>query len=257
MKPPDPKALIEEGATSVNQDAFSLFRDLIVAIQPEDPDRQRLGNESLLADIFGDNPVPIPRNLSVDMKVTDLLYRFLELIRLPESFEAIEPMARRHPWKASISRARHLENCWFLMVHEAYILEERLKRFLNCVGECAEARGLYFDKAIPKVVLKAHKESFGDLVAARGVHVHQRATIPREIERVALIDLLKWDLPVFEFFGRVAVANARKQLITRSATSRVNAKVLIAMAIKMTKPIWETVVREELKKFPTKRATKE
>ncbi|WP_316191361.1 MULTISPECIES: hypothetical protein [unclassified Bradyrhizobium] len=227
---------------------------MILAVQPNDPDRQRIGNESLLADIFGDKPVPIPRNLSIDPTVTDLLYRFLELIQLPENFEAIEPMAKRHPWKGSISRAKHLANCWFLMVHEAYILEERLKRFLNCVGACAEARGLTFDKAIPKVVLRSHQENFGDLVAARGVHVHQRATIPREIERVALIDLLKGELPVFELFGRDAIANARKQLIARSVTSRISAKVLIATAIDMTSPVWEIAVREELKKLPITQA---
>ncbi|MGJ5155516.1 hypothetical protein [Bradyrhizobium sp. HKCCYLR1023] len=74
--PKDPEALIEENATSINQAAFTVFKDLILAVQPNDLDRQRIGNESLLADIFGDKPVPIPRNLSIDPTVTDLLYRF-------------------------------------------------------------------------------------------------------------------------------------------------------------------------------------
>ena len=251
--PKERKALIEEHATSVNQKAFGVLKKLIIAIQPEDPERRRISDESLLADILGANPVPIPRNLSIDPKAVDLLYRFLDLIRLPESFAAIEPMARRYPWKGAISRARHLENCWFLLTHEAYILEERLKRFLNSAAACAEDRGRHFDKSITKTLLKAHKENFGDMVVARGMHVHQRATIPREIERVALIELLKGEQQVYELLERLAFANARKKLIARSATSRIDAKVLIAMAVNLTEAVWKTVVREELKKFPAKR----
>jgi hypothetical protein len=248
--------MTEEHAASVNRQAFTVFKKLITAVQPEDgSERQRVSNESLLADIFGNKPVPMLRDLSVDPKAVDLMYRFLDLVRLPENFAAIEPMARRYPWKGAISRSTHLEHCWFLMAHEAYILEERLKRFLNCVAACAEDRSLHFDRAITKTLLGAHKQSFGDLVAARGMHVHQRATIPREIERVALIELLK-ELPVFAAFERLAVANTRKQLISRSATSRVDAKVLIATAVKLTETVWKTVVREELKKFPAKRPSR-
>jgi hypothetical protein len=250
-------ALIEKNARAISREAFELFAKLITA-QLDDPERKRVGNESLIADLLGEDPVPIPRTSLVDPKVAELLHRFIHLRRVPDNFAAMETMAKSYPWKGKISRAQHLEHCYLLIAHETYILEERLKRFLNSVSACAADRPLGVDmKAITKGIIKVHADTFGSMVAARGVHVHQTPTVPREIERIGLLELLNGSpFPGLTFFHREAVKKARKQVVAHADNARRNAEVLIAAAVHATKPVWDTVAREELNKFSPKNKPK-
>jgi hypothetical protein len=103
----------------------------LIALPMKDPERMRRANESLIADLMGDEPVPVPRTSTVDLKVVDLLHKFFDLNQVPRNFEAMGTMVKYYPWRGKISRGQHLENCYFLIAHETYILEERLKRFLK------------------------------------------------------------------------------------------------------------------------------
>jgi hypothetical protein len=246
--------LIEKDAASTNRDALNIFTKLVKAYQTDDPELRRVRNESLLADLLGDAPVLVPR-ASVDQPVIDLFNRFLDLLRVPENFTAVETMARSYPWKGKISHSQHLENCFFLIGHVAYILEERLKRFLNSVSACAKERNSGVDvKEITTRIIKVHKQTFGSIVAARGAHVHQGKTIPREIERVALLELIEGVEPIYRFFHRQAIRLARKQMIARANNARVQARVLIAAALRLTRAVWEPMVQEELAKALAKKA---
>jgi hypothetical protein len=241
-------------AASINQEAFGVFVKLITA-PLSDPDAMRLGNESLIADLVGENPVPVPRTSTVDLKVVDLLYKFLDLNQVPVNFEAMETMVKYCPWRGKISRGQHLENCYFLIAHETYILEERLKRFLNCISACVEDRPFPVDlKAITKGIIKEHKSFFGNIVAARGTHVHQETSVPRDIKRVGLLEtqMKISDLGALAYFHRDAARKARKQWMDYARSARRGAAVLIAMALQQTRIVWETVIREELDKLAAK-----
>jgi hypothetical protein len=186
----------------------------LITIPLDDPERMRIANESLIADLLGENAVPVPRTSTVDLKVVDLLHKFFDLNQVPHNFEGLETMVKYYPWRGRISRGQHLENCYFLIAHETYILEERLKRFLKCISACADRRGFPVDlKAIPKEIMKEHKSLFGPVVAARGAHVHEESSVPREIKRVGELELqIRLATPgPFTYLHRDAVNKARKQ----------------------------------------------
>jgi hypothetical protein len=94
-------ALIEKDAASTNREALNIFTKLLKAHQTDDPELERVRNESLLADLLGDTPVPV-HQASVDREVIDLFNRFLDLLRVPENFTAFETMALSYPWKGKI-----------------------------------------------------------------------------------------------------------------------------------------------------------
>lgn len=238
-------------ATSINFEAFGLFVRLIT-VPMTDSDRSRIGNESLMADLFGSAPIPVPRSSTVDLKVVDLLYKFLDLSQVPHRFKDMETMVRYYPWRGKISRGLHLENCYFLIAHETYILEERIKKFLNCISACAVGREFAIDtNAVTKTILKRHKSFFGNLVAARGIHVHQEANVPRDIKRIGLLELqmLGPDGGIWKHFHRDAINKARKQWMLNAHNASQASQLLIASTLKSTRVVWKTVVDEEVAKL--------
>jgi hypothetical protein len=224
----------------------------LITVPMKDPERMRIANESLVADLLGENAVPVPRTSTVDPKVIDLLRMFFDLSQVPHNFEGLETMVKYYPWRGKLSRGQHLENCYFLIAHETYILEERLKRFLKFISACADGRSFPVDlKVIPKEIMKEHKSLFGPVVAARGTDVHEEASVPRNIKRVGELELqIKLSTPgPLKYLHRDATAKARKQWMAYAGHARRGAELLIALTLQRTRTVWETVVREEVDKL--------
>jgi hypothetical protein len=224
----------------------------LIIIPMKDPERERIANESLIADLLGEEPVAVPRSSTVDPKVAELLRKFIHLSQVPHSFEALETMVKLYPWRGKISRGQHLENCYFLIAHETYILEERLKKFLKCIVACAAGRAFSIDmKAVTKGIVREHKSLFGNVVALRGAHVHEEATVPRDIKRIAELELQMRasDLGVLRYLHRDAVRKARQQWMIYAHNAHNAAALLIADTLQQTRVVWETVVKEQLDKL--------
>jgi len=165
-------------------EALNLCTKLISVRATGDPDRLTAANDSLRADLLGDPPVPTLIS-AADQPVVTLLHSFLELMQVPNHFKAMATMVRLYPWGGKISRSQHMESCYYLIVHETYILEERLKAFTKALIECATSQSFEVDlSSAHKYAIKLHNAFFGEMVAARGIHVHQRSYVPREIKRL-------------------------------------------------------------------------
>ena len=92
----------------LNFEAFGVFVKLLT-VNSNDPDAMRLGNESLIADLVGEPPIQVPRTSTIDLKVVDLLHKFLDLYQVPGNFGGVETMVKYYPWKGKISRGKLLQ----------------------------------------------------------------------------------------------------------------------------------------------------
>lgn len=243
-----PKTRTQPETPPINREAFDLFAKLLTD-SSKDPQRSKIGNESLIADLLGEDPVPIPPSSTVDPKVAHMVHAFIDLLQVTTNFSDIETMIRYYPWRGKISQGKHLENCYYLAAHETYILEERLKRFLNSVAACAEGLSFAVDfKKVRRNAMKRHGKIFGQLVAARGQHVHQQSNIPRDIKRVASLELLiAASAPgPWKFLQRQAVKSAREHWIENCAGAYEATQYLIATVLSETKAVWETVLKDAI-----------
>ncbi|OKO88045.1 hypothetical protein AC629_10865 [Bradyrhizobium sp. NAS80.1] len=236
-------------------EAFGLCIKLVSARIDDDPERMKAVNDSLMADLLGDAPLPVPVS-SVDQSVVRLLHGLMELMQVPNRFDAMATMVRLYPWGGKISRAQHMENCYYLIVNETYILEERLKAFVNHLIACATSRSFQVDlSSVNRLVIKLHKGFFGKMVAARGIHVHQQSYVPREIKRIETLELMmmgpepKAQEGPWKLLHRIAFREARKQWVQNAEDAAKAAKYIIGHLLVQTQLVWRTVLQEELDKL--------
>ncbi|SFH83208.1 hypothetical protein [Bradyrhizobium sp. cf659] len=235
-------------------EALNLVVKLVSARIDGEPGRMKAANDSLMADLLGDDPLPVPLS-PVDQSVVRLLHGLLELMQVPNRFNAMATMVKLYPWGGKISRSQHLENCYYLIVHETYILEERLKVFLNALIDCAKVRSLHVDLSpIGRMITKLHQGFFGKMVAARGIHVHQQSNVPREIKRIGMLELLlmgkgeETEEAPWRVLQRLAFAEARKRWVTNADDAAKAAQYIIGRLLVQTQLVWRTVIQEELDK---------
>ena len=238
-------------------EALNLCTKLISVRATGDPDRLTVANDSLRADLLGDPPVPTLIS-AADQPVVTLLHSFLELMQVPNHFKAMATMVRLYPWGGKISRSQHMESCYYLIVHETYILEERLKAFTKALIECATSQSFEVDlSSAHKYAIKLHNAFFGEMVAARGIHVHQRSYVPREIKRLGTLELLMLnplndptvDAALWRFLHRLAFRDARKKWIKNADDASKAAQYVIGHLLVQTQLVWRTVMQEELNKL--------
>lgn len=230
-------------------DAFGMFIKLMTD-PVRDEEVERTINDSIVADMLGDEPKPNAKS-EIDQVAVDLLHRFIALCYMENRFGSMEIMFGRHPWGNAISKSQHLENCYHLLCNECYILEERIKRFLSSIDVAAVRYGCEpVSKSVSRKLMSAHKQHLGDLVSMRGRHVHQHAHVPREIGRVELIETLSLGgnyLPdLLPRLRRSAVSDARRIWKARAKAACRSTTILAAEAITATKQVWEVVINTEL-----------
>ena len=205
-------------------------------------ERSRQINVAMMADILGDSPIaPPPSNLS--REETDLLHAILALYSCVDRFAVFKSMFSRYPWRGTISKVAHLESTFYLLAHETYILEERLKAYFTSIQEVAESKTIVINASnIRKSILTLHKKSFGNIVRLRGSHVHKEEVAPREIKRVRLLDTLKKsENPEYKRLYNSAWKDARAEWIKNSEVASSSAQLIAATAFNLTKPVWKTL----------------
>ena len=254
MRKKSQRSVIDAPLPPEYAEAFNLAIKMVSLRLDNEPDRLRAVNDSLMADLLGDDPLPVPLS-SVDPSVVRLLHAIIQLMQVPHNFEAMTTMVRLYPWRGKISRAQHLESCYYLIVHETYIFEERLKAVIKALVECAESRSLEVELApVSKLILQLHKGMFGQLVAARGIHVHQQSNVPREIKRLGTLELLmtgkvsQADKAPWAMLHRLALQDARKRWLKNADDAGKAARYIIAQLLVHTQLVWRTVIQQELDK---------
>jgi hypothetical protein len=195
-----------------------------------------------MADILGDAPTaPPPSNLS--REETDLLHAILALYSCVDRFSVFKSMFSRYPWRGTISKVAHLESTFYLLAHETYIFEERLKTYLASVQALAKSKMIQFEVAnIRKSILTLHKKSFGNIVRLRGSHVHKEEVAPREIKRVRLLDTLTLsESAEYRSLYNIAWRDARTEWIKNSEIASSSAQLIAAAAFNQTEPVWRAL----------------
>jgi hypothetical protein len=212
--------------------------------------RKKKINESMFADLFGDERIdPPPSNFP--SAVTNLMYAIMELHSSIHRFSTYVVMFQRYPWRGKIARSHHFESAYYLYVHECYIFEERLKRYFKAADAYASLRGIDIDvNPIRKMILQAYQKSFRGPLSMRGQHVHIDDYIPRNIqrigllERMAMVGTLKKKSDHREFrqicaaLIKSSVSEARRTWIDNCASARNAARQAATASFRLTKPIW-------------------
>jgi hypothetical protein len=221
--------------------------DLVIALlSKENPDTERfhLINKAIMADVLGETPInPPPSTLSPE--ANEVLHAILALYSCRNRFEIFPHMFRRCPWRGRISKEDHLKSTFYLLAHETYILEERLKSYLNAIDALAASMKVAIDiKGIRKFLLQTHKRAFGSIVQMRGRHVHEEDVTPRDIKRVGLLRSLKMSKePEYERLYKVALKDATSAWSKHSEVATDSSDKIIETAFRLTKPVWTTLSR--------------
>ncbi len=93
-----------------------------------------------------------------------------------------------------------------------------------------------------KIILKAHQAAFGNVVRARGGHVHEDEFSPREIKRISLLELLSTHLgSEYELLYQEASKDARKRWVSNCRNADKMAHELAKLAFRITRPIWSKI----------------
>jgi hypothetical protein len=198
-----------------------------------------------MADILGEAPIAPPPS-TLPPEANELLHAIFALHSCMKRFEIFPLMFRTCPWRGKISKEAHLESTFYLLAHEAYILEERLKSFLNAIDTLATRKSIDIEIGkIRKLLLQTHKKAFGKFVRMRGTHVHEEEFAPREIKRVGLLRTLAMSKePAYEMLYARALRDAKTTWSKQSETAQASTEKLVATAFKLTKPVWNTLGQE-------------
>lgn len=221
--------------------------DVVVSLLSDkepDAERYRRINDAIMADILGEAPVsPPPSNLP--REATDVLHAILALYSCVDRFAIFEDMFRRYPWRGKISKVAHIESTFYLLAHETYILEERLKTYFATIDAFARVEAIPIDVArIRKSLLAVHRKTFGDIVQLRGRHVHEEEVAPREIKRARLLNTLTLGQdPVYEKLYNVALRDARATWARHSETAKISSQQIAATAFTLTKSVWSALTK--------------
>lgn len=147
-------------------------------------------NDSLLADLLGENPKAPPRS-ELSPETLDLTYAILQIYSPINRFDVYKIMFKYYPWRARVSKSDHFECAYYLFAHECYIFEERLKTLFDAMGRYAKRHGISINlKAISREAMKQHRSTFEQALRSRGKHVHEEDFVPRDIKRIGLLGLM-------------------------------------------------------------------
>lgn len=212
-------------------------------------------NESLIADLVGDQPVPPP----ISTRAPEAIRFYYAIIHLYSSvgrFDVYKKMFSHYPWRGRITKAEHLQCSYHLYAHECYILEERLKGYFNAAAKYGKLRQLDFDiKPISKEVLKTYQKAFGKLIRWRGQHVHQHDFVPRDLERIGLLELMlrggktqKAESPglaaIWVTLQKAAMRESRKRWVESCDSAEKASHQLIGHVFSTTQPVWRRLAEE-------------
>lgn len=121
-----------------------------------------------------------------------LFFGFTEILESVDVFREIPFYIRRFPPKSfGISQTRFIRYHIGNYLNEICILQERLKGYIKVVKRIYRANRQVLsslENRLPKInsLLQAFEQS----VRVRGVHVHQRRYVDRDIDRLILLDVL-------------------------------------------------------------------
>jgi hypothetical protein len=223
-----------------DEELHEVFERVVVPLLShiEDQDRRKLINDSLIADIIGDPPI-VPAPIQMEEAAAKMLRAVMSLYAQISRFQDIRTQFQYYPWRGRLSRARHFEAAYYLFGHECYILEERLKNYFDCAEAFARTKAVSIAIATTrKEILKLHKRAFGPFVRMRGVHVHQQDTLPREIERIGLIEVLKSGLQPVAAIYPIAVGEVRHSWMKKCDFAVEMTRAIVLATFNATRPVW-------------------
>jgi hypothetical protein len=210
-------------------------------------DRMKALEESILADLVGDEPkLPKPHS-HLSKATTHLNYSILHLHSSIGRFATYRTMFKHYPWRGKISKSDHILSVYYLFVHECYILEERLKSFFRTAEAFAKEQNIEIDmKSISKIVIKLHSAAFSSAIRSRGVHVHQDDFAPRDIKRISLFELVLLGKQIDEklknmlvYLQRSAIRDAKKNWMLQCDNAERASQTIVAFAFDATAAVWK------------------
>jgi len=201
--------------------------------------RRRVAGESLMADMLGLEPVPIVRREAPEHLV-EFLYATLHLYTSYYRFDEFRVVLRCYPWRGRVSREVHFSICMHAILNECYVFEERLKKFFEAIRNCAPAIGGEFPANQSSNILRSYHRSLMSFLKARGVHTHQSDFVPRELERIRLIEMLTTtgDMKNLRFTLPSAVGNFRAIWQRNNDGAQQSIKAHMTAAFGCTEHVW-------------------
>jgi hypothetical protein len=201
--------------------------------------RRRVTGESLMADMLGLDPVPIVRRETPEHLV-EFLYATLHLYASYYRFDQYRVVLRCYPWRGRVSREVHFSICTHAILNECYVFEERLKNFFEAIRNCAPAIGGEFPASQSSIILRSYHRSLTSFLKARGVHTHQSDFVPRELERIRLIEMLTAtnDMKNLRFTLPLAVRNFRAIWQNNIDGAQRSIKAHMTAAFGCTEHVW-------------------
>jgi hypothetical protein len=201
--------------------------------------RRNAAGESLIADMLGLDPVPIA-SASVPKHLVDFLYATLHLYGSYYRFDEYRTVLRRYPWRGRVSRHVHLSICMHAILNECYVFEERLKKFFAAVETCAEAADQDFPRSNSSTILRSYHRSLISFLKARGVHTHQSDFVPRELDRISLIEMPTGggEMKKLRFALPLALRNFRMIWLKNIDGAQQSIKTHMIAAFATTEHIW-------------------
>lgn len=142
-----------------------------------------------------DLPGPTELNISRtgrQMHVGKVFDGYFEIVRSVDTLKLIESYVSKFPARnASISRERHLQFFYESYLHEIYVLQQRLLRYLRTIE-----RQYRSDSRLPEIrtwckkVFVLVQDSLRSIVKVRGSHVHEIRAYDKGIDRLVSLGLL-------------------------------------------------------------------
>ena len=150
-------------------------------------------NESMIADIFDDEPIEVNRHSSPAERFIGRVFRgYIEIFKSRQSLADIEIYIRSFPFaKSGVSKSDYLGYHVTNYFAEVYILKERLISYLKKLNREFRSEACHAEienqiSPLYKIVAGALKH----IVDIRGRHVHDLRYSNRDFERLSLLEVL-------------------------------------------------------------------
>ncbi len=214
-------------------------------------DRKRM-NESMLADIHGDDAILPPRS-RLSVEALNFFYAINNLYSSVHRFLLFEKMFRRYPWQGIISKSDHIQSVYYLLIHECYIFEERLGKLFSTAKAYATKNAISFDlRQGTREIMRLHKRTFSGALRMRGTHVHQDEFIPKDIKRIGLLDSMAFGYgrqdaeagKVWTRYRDLVATEVRKEWVQHCKDAQKASEDIATEAFRLTKPIWTRLSQE-------------
>lgn len=218
---------------------------LLASKAVKDPKRKEAIEQNFLADMLGEVRIPPPPSDEPEY-ITSFIYSYMHLYASYNRFDLYKVMIAHYPWRGRISQRDHLFTSVHMLLHEAYIFEERLKRYFAAVEAVAANLGVAaFDRTTHSRTIRSYHRAFENLLRARGVHVHRNEFEPEELGWLGTLELLAMVPGAAPWRALLPTAKkrARQRWLTIQADVKAAAGEFLTLAVRQTKPVWS-----ELKK---------